>query len=122
MTQIINGPDWTLNLKGDGGLPHVVSYDHPFPIKILPIGDYVVRTFLDCQGKSKQKSGVWYGYHKETEVWIGFRGNGFITPGKIGYDIFPGMFTDFRTLKQMAENCCPPQLIAEIVGEEETPD
>ena len=116
-----SGPEWTLHLKGDGVPPTVVQYSVELPWKLRDVQTVWIVTSLDCHGRSMQKSQRWWRY-----------GFGKIFPGRISYfdgcgvmvDRVTGsigVFKDLRTIRQMLDGCCPPQLMVEILGTEGIP-
>lgn len=116
-----SGPEWTLHLKGDGVPPTVVQYSVELPWKLRGVQTVWIVTSLDCYGRSMQKSQRWWRY-----------GFGKIYPGRVSYFDGSGVmvdratgsigvFQDLRTIRQMLDGCCPPQMMFEILGTEGIP-
>ncbi|MBA7603353.1 hypothetical protein ES703_10460 [subsurface metagenome] len=114
----VKGPEWTKHLKGDGVAPSVVWYFTKLPWPGTGGVTIHIKTSLDCQGRSIQASGRWWRW-----------GFGIIIPGRVsyfdgcgvrirGFEGTPNVFYDLRTVDQMTDLCCPPQLMMEFLGYE----
>jgi len=114
-------PDWTKHLKGDGVAPSVVKYYTLLPWLVRNVEIIHIVTSLDCRGRSIQAPSRWWRF-----------GFGRIFPGVVSYfdgcgvmimnfTGTPNIFYDLRTVKQMANGCCPPQVLYEFMGTERIP-
>lgn len=107
--------------KGGGKGPIAYHQDTGILIVESPMNLYL-RVWYDCKGRPFGKKTRWI--TRPGDLWKGKPPEYVDSFGLLGHDFttfFEG-FTDTRTIEMLRDNCCPPELIAAILGAEEMPD
>lgn len=114
---------WLPFIPKSGGGKGPIAYHQDSNIEIagspMPL---FLRVYYDCSGRP-------FGdLHRYTtrpgDIWKGILPGYVDSFGVLGHDFsdYSEGLTDTRTLEMLQENCCPPELLAEMLGGEGAPD
>lgn len=106
-----------------GGGKGLIAYwiDRPFPDCLNVPTPIFLRTHYDCLSRSINPFGRWSCYlgpgPGKGTIWVSGFGT-IASPPHSGYNVI----NDRRTIKMIAEECCPPDIMMEFLGTEGIPD
>lgn len=114
---------WLPFIPRKGGGEGAIAYYQDTGIRIekAPMKLYI-RVWYDCKGRPFGKLTRFI--TKPGDIWKGKLSEYIDSFGLLGHDFsdyFEGL-KDMRTIEMLRDNCCPPELLAEMLGKEETPD